>query len=111
MFILYGCYARLANDTTFTEEGFCYSSGPAIYQGLKSTYSQFDISRIDLRSIRAVLSGFAEVVGHTGCWSRGLEHALAAFHSGTLLVHWVRRIEETNESTHEESQLMNELRR
>ena len=50
-------------------------------------------------------------MGHTGCWSQGLEHIIGGFHSGTLLVHWVRRIEETNESTPEEAQLMGELRK
>ena len=50
-------------------------------------------------------------MGHRECWSRGLEHALSGFHSGTLLIHWLRRIEETNESTPEEEQLMGELRK
>jgi hypothetical protein len=64
------------------------------------------------------LDGFIDVVrrglkfiSHTGCWSRGLEHALGGFHSGTLLVHWVRRIEETRNPTPEEAHLMGELRK
>jgi hypothetical protein len=117
-FVLYGCYARLASQSTYVEEAFNHCNGSAISQGLKFSYAQFDASKIDLRSIRAALDGFIEVVrrglkfiSHTGCWSRGLEHALGGFHSGTLLVHWVRRVEELGNPTPDEAHLMGELRK
>ena len=117
-FVLYGCYARLATESTYVEEAFYHSNGPALSQGLKLTYTQVDLSKIDLRSICAALNGFADIVrrgikfiGHTGCWSRGLEQALGGFHSGTLLIHWVRRVEETKDTTPEESRLLEEVRK
>lgn len=119
MFILYGCYGRLATSTTFIEEAFCQSTGPVVCHGLKLSYAQCDLRNIDLRSIHAALSAFTDVVrrglkftGQTGCWSRGLEHALGGFHSGSLLVNWVRRVEEAGDRiTPEEAQLVGELRK
>jgi hypothetical protein len=49
-------------------------------------------------------------VSHTGCWSRGLEHALGGFHLGSLLFQWVRKIEETRDVTPEEAKLMGTVR-
>jgi hypothetical protein len=114
---LYGCYARLATEATYVEEAFYHSNGPALSQGLKLTYAQLDLARIDIRSVRSALNGYKDVVtrglkfiGHTGCWSRGLEHALGGFHSGTLLMHWVRRVEESKNPTTEQSQVLTEIR-
>lgn len=116
--MLYGCYARLANETTFVEEAFCHSNGPAICQALKVNYAHFSLAQVDLRSVRSSLNGFTDIVGqglkfigHTGCFSRGLEHALGGFHSGTLLVQWVRSIEEKSDRTPEEKELLDQLRR
>ena len=108
----------MANDTTFIEDGFCHSTEPAVSQGFRLAYSNLDLSRIDLRSIRAALDGFTSViehglkfVGHTGCWTRGLEHALGGFLSSTLLFQWVRCVEESIHQTPEEAQLVGQLRK
>jgi hypothetical protein len=50
-------------------------------------------------------------VGNTGCWSRGIEHALCGFYANTLLVHWVRNCEENKTATPEEADLMGELQK
>ena len=118
MFILYGCYSRLATNTTFLEEGFSLSTGQAICQGLKFTYAHLELRDIDMRSTRAAFNSFTDIVrrgikfiSQTGCWSRGLEHALGGFQAGSFLVNWVRKVEEAgDQATPEEVQLFEEVR-
>ena len=117
-YILYGCYYSLGNDTTFLEEAFCHSTGAAICKALKLTYSQFDSSKVDLRSVRAGSKVYSDAVSrglkflsHTGCWTNGLECAFGGFFAGILLIHWVRRMEELQHITPEEAQIMGELRK
>ena len=72
-----------------------------------------------MRSIRAALGAFTDIVrrglkfiSQTGCWSRGLEHALGGFHSGSFLVNWVRSVEEGRDQvTPEEVEIFGEVRR
>jgi hypothetical protein len=116
-FILQGCYARLASDTTFVEEALC-RNGTAVSQGLKLTYTHFNKSYVDLRSIRAALNAFIDIcrrglkfISNTGCWSRGIEHALCGFHSAAHLVNWVRHCEEHKFTTPEEAVLLGELQK
>jgi hypothetical protein len=119
LYIAYSCFARLAVNTTFLEESLSQSTGPAVCRGLKVTYTYLELENIDLRSTRAALDAFTGVVrrglkflGRTGCWSRGIEHALGGFQTGSLLVNWVRKVEEAGDQARpEELELLEKVRR
>jgi len=116
--VLYGCTARLGTDTAFVEEGLCNSTASAVRQGIRLMYSQLDVSKVDTRAILTSLEGYEEVVrggiklaSQTACWERGVEHALAGMHCATILVNWVRHVEEKEgTATVQEKQLLNRLR-
>ena len=116
--ILYASYARLAIETTFLEEGFCHSNGPSAFRGLKLMYSHFDLSKVDVRSIRNALTGFTGVIhrgikflSQTAPWSRSLEHAIGGFYSAVFLVTWIRCVEDKpGQMTFKEVEILDQLR-
>jgi hypothetical protein len=62
-------------------------------------------------AFKGILHRGLKLLGHTGCWSRGIEHALGGFHVGTLMMHWTRRVEESEDPTPEQSEILSELRK
>jgi hypothetical protein len=118
MFILYGCYARLANPFTFVEEAFTSSTANTVCEALKLTASYLEPSHIDIRSVRAALNAFEGEISYgrklgsqTGWWTRGFEHFISAFFSGALLILWIRQVEQSESRTPEQGLVLEELRR
>jgi hypothetical protein len=119
MHVLYGCAARLGTDTTYVEEGLCYSTAQAVRKGIRLMHSEFDASKVDVRAVQAALQGYNEVLSvgikimsQTACWERGLEHAFAGLHSAIFLVNWARHVEGKGRGamTAQEQHLLGRLR-
>jgi len=118
MYILYGCYAQLANPFTFVEEALTSSNAPTVCEALKLTAFHIDPAHIDLRSIRAALHAFEGVItrdlkpiSQTGCWARGFEHPIGGFFSAALFILWIRRVEQSRTQTPEQALILEELKR
>ena len=118
MYILYGCYSRLANTFTFIEQALTSSNARTVCEALKLTASHIHPSHTDLRSIRAALHAFEGVITRgreldspRSCWTRGFEHPIGEFFSAALFILWIRRVEESRAQTPEQMLILEELRR